>query len=175
MQVTQEQLDSSVVNAAVAAAAAGYTLCTGQQLPLQAHGLLQDFQEQQQQQHSCVPAAVAGNARSCEGNPSSIQQSSQPDTAQQQHLAEQQQQQLDQQAGCNGTHSSSTHPCGCRGVDKISSSNGSDSSQLGDVGSAAAAAPGTAAGCVVDRQGERVSLTIRRVIKVHKALGILRR
>lgn len=163
MQVTHEQLDSSVVNAAAAMAAAGAT----SQQPLHDPQLQQ---QQQQQQYDCV-AHIAGGQPSCDPG---IQQ---PEPAAGCQIEPQQHQQQRDEHSNNQAHPSSSRPAnGCSTALGSSGDSGcGGGAAAADCAQVVTPLNGSSDGCTVPRQGERVSLTIRRVLKVHKALGILRR
>lgn len=114
----------------------------------------QQQQEQQQEQELQAERQEAGQQRQA------------PQQQAQQQQSEQQQQK--QQSGHVNAAEVGSQPAAAGNATAAAqraggSSNGSHRCDSGTVP------------CSVPRQGERISLTIRRVLKVHKALGLLRR
>jgi hypothetical protein len=188
IQVSQEVLDASVVNIAASAAAETHT---HHQVELQqqqegfeaeAHASVQPAQPSLQQEQQQVLAAVNGHGQQQqemnEVVPAAItaekaHASQQP--AQTLQLEQQQQASFSAEASQQLT-SSNVQTQHCAQLQAKSSAE-----RVHDNLCCCCSEPGGGAGLgsggpeVVARKGERVSLTMRRVLKVHKALGVLRR
>jgi hypothetical protein len=121
-------------------------------------------------------------------NPEALQQQQQMIQEHQQHQQQPQQQQqqieqLQQPQQAVSAEASSQHPAAGRSIADAQQMSGSSSRNYSNgSGESGSDEPsnGTAATICsvprqVPRQGERISLTIRRVLKVHKALGLLKR
>jgi hypothetical protein len=165
VQVSQEVLDASVVNAAAAAAAGqtGFNQPTQQHHQQQQQGLEaahvpeQPAQQNiQQEQHQVLVAA-----NGCVQQPTAAAAQS-PQLEQQQHCGVAQPLPSSSDENCAQLH--------------VKSSAEAAHSNLCCCGSEPCGGVGLERGGpeMIDRKGERVSLTIRSVLKVHKALGFLR-
>lgn len=147
-EVTEEVLDASVVNPEAR-----------EQQQQQQHQQKQQEQRQQLQ-------AERQEAQHQQEDPQQAQHQQEVPQQALQQQAEQQQHQQQQSGQAHAAEVCSQPAAAAQHADssgKASSSNGSSRCGSGTVP------------CSVQRQGERISLTIRRVLKVHKALGLLRR